>query len=109
LSIRFRTGGSDRDSLGEMGSTVEGVNCNAYAERFIRSVKEECLNRLVIVGEMHLRRTLVAFTEHYHRERNHQGLQYRLIMPEPMAIAWPHPLSCAARWAASVLLSSRPI
>jgi transposase InsO family protein len=58
-------------------------NCNAYAERFVRSIKEECLERLVVLGEGHLRRTLVAFTEHYHRERNHQGLQDRLIMPEP--------------------------
>ena len=58
-------------------------NCNAYAERFVRSVKEECLNRLVFRGEAHLRRTLVAFTEHYHWERNHQGLQDRLIMPTP--------------------------
>jgi hypothetical protein len=38
-------------------------NCNAYAERFVRSVKEECVNRLVILGEAHLPRTLVAFTE----------------------------------------------
>ena len=58
-------------------------NCNAYAERFVRSVKEECLNRLVFLAEAHLRRTLVAFTDHYHRERNHQGLQDRLITPEP--------------------------
>jgi transposase InsO family protein len=58
-------------------------NCNAYAERFVRSVKEECLNRMVILGEPHLRRTLVAFTEHYHWERNHQGLEDRLIMSEP--------------------------
>jgi transposase InsO family protein len=58
-------------------------NYNAYAERFARSVKEECLNRLVILGEAHLRRTLVAFTEQYHRERNHQGLQDKLIMPTP--------------------------
>ena len=50
-------------------------NCNAYAERSVRSIKEECLNRLVILGEAHLRRTLGAFTEHYHRERNHQGLK----------------------------------
>jgi transposase InsO family protein len=58
-------------------------NCNAYAERFVRSIKEECLDRLVVLGEAHLRRTLVAFTEHYHRDRNHQGLQDRLITPEP--------------------------
>jgi putative transposase len=58
-------------------------NCNAYAERFVRSVKEECLDRLVFIGEAHLRRTLIAFTEHYHRERNHQGLQDRLSVPTP--------------------------
>jgi transposase InsO family protein len=58
-------------------------NCNAHAERFVRSIKEECLDRLVILGDAHLRRTLLAFTEHYHRERNHQGLQDRLITPDP--------------------------
>jgi putative transposase len=58
-------------------------NCNAYAERFVRSITEECLDRLVILGEAHLRRTLVAFTEHYHWERNHQGLQDQLITPGP--------------------------
>jgi len=58
-------------------------NRNAYAERFVRSIKEECLNRLVILGEAHLRRTLGTFTEHYYRERNHQGLQDELIMPGP--------------------------
>jgi hypothetical protein len=36
-----------------------------------------------VVGHWHLRRTLIAFTEHYPRERNHQGLEDRLIMPEP--------------------------
>jgi hypothetical protein len=75
-----------RQTLGAAGIRViqtpyAAPNCNAYAERFARSIKEECLNRLVILGEAHLRRTLVAFTEHYHRERNHQGLQDRLIMP----------------------------
>jgi putative transposase len=58
-------------------------NCNAYAERFVRSIKEECLDRCVFVGEAHLRRTLTAYTEHYHRERNHQGLHDRLITPDP--------------------------
>ena len=54
-------------------------NCNAHAERFVRSVKEECLNRIVPLGEQHLRRTLHDFTTHYHRERNHQGLANELI------------------------------
>jgi transposase InsO family protein len=54
-------------------------NCNAYAERFVRSVKEECLNFIVPLGERHLRKTLHAFAAHYHRERNHQGLANELI------------------------------
>jgi transposase InsO family protein len=54
-------------------------NCNAYAERFVRSVKEECLDRIVPLGEGHLRRTLDEFAVHYHRERNHQGLGNELI------------------------------
>ena len=58
-------------------------NCNAYAERFVRSIKEECLDRMVLFGEVRFRRALAAFLEHYHRERNHQGLGNRLIVPEP--------------------------
>ena len=54
-------------------------NCNAYAERFVRSIKEECLDRIVPLGERHFRRTLKAFVVHYHRERNHQGLGNELI------------------------------
>jgi hypothetical protein len=49
-----------------------------------RSIKEECLDRLVILGEPHLRRALREFAAHYHHERNHQGLHDRLIAPAPM-------------------------
>jgi putative transposase len=54
-------------------------NCNAHAERFVRSVNEECLNRLIPLGERHFRRALADFVVHYHRERNHQGLGNELI------------------------------
>jgi putative transposase len=54
-------------------------NCNAHAERFVRSIKEECLNRIIPLGERHFRRTLAEFAAHYHRERNHQGLDNELI------------------------------
>jgi transposase InsO family protein len=54
-------------------------NCNAHAERFVRSVKQECLDRLIPLGERHLRRALAEFLVHYHRERNHQGLGNELI------------------------------
>jgi transposase InsO family protein len=54
-------------------------NANAYAERFVRSIKEECLNRLIPIGEQHFRRAVVEYVEHYHAERNHQGIANRLI------------------------------
>lgn len=53
---------------------------NAYAERFVRSIKEECLSRLIIVGERHLRYAINEYMQHYHLERNHQGLENRLIL-----------------------------
>jgi putative transposase len=57
----------------------QAPNCNAHAERFVRSVREECLNRVIPLGERHLRRTLADFVAHYHGERNHQGLGNELI------------------------------
>ena len=57
----------------------QAPNCNAYAERFVRSIKEECLDRMILFGEGHLRRALEQFEAHYHAERNHQGLGNQLI------------------------------
>jgi transposase InsO family protein len=56
-------------------------NLNAYAERFVRTVKDSCLDQIIFVGEASLRRALCEFANHYHRERNHQGLVNGLIMP----------------------------
>jgi putative transposase len=50
------------------------VCSNAYAERFVRSIKHECLRHIVPLGERHLRAIVHEFVEHYHAERNHQGL-----------------------------------
>ncbi len=54
-------------------------NANAHAERFVRSIKEECLDRLIPIGERHFRRAVTEYVAHYHGERNHQGLDNRLI------------------------------
>ncbi len=54
-------------------------NLNAFAERFVLSIKSECLNRMVILGERQLRRAIAEYVEHYHLERTHQGLDNRLI------------------------------
>jgi transposase InsO family protein len=63
------------------------LNCNAYAERFVRSIKEECLERMIPLGERHLRRTIAEFVAHYHGERNHQGIGNQLIQSLRRAIA----------------------
>ena len=57
-------------------------NLNAYAERFVRSIKEEeCLKRMIFVGQASLRRAISEFVVHYHSERNHQGVENRLLQP----------------------------
>ena len=54
-------------------------NLNAHLERFMRSLKSECLNRMIFFGEASLRRALKEFGHHFHHERNHQGLENRII------------------------------
>jgi transposase InsO family protein len=71
-----------------------GPNLNAYAERFVRSIRSECLDRLILVGEPSLRRALQAFADHYHRERNHQGLENRLIDPGDLPRGAIGPVRC---------------
>ena len=57
-------------------------NLNAHAERFVRGIKESCLDRMIFFGEASLRTAIWNFVEHYHTERNHQGLSNRIICPE---------------------------
>jgi len=56
-------------------------NLNAYAERFVRTIKESCLEQMILFGENSLRNSIHEFLDHYHRERNHQGLENQLITP----------------------------
>jgi putative transposase len=58
-------------------------NLNAYAERFVRTIRESCLERMILFGETSLRTALHNLVAHYHTERNHQGLANRIISPEP--------------------------
>ena len=55
------------------------AHSNAYTERFVRSINEECLDRLIPIGERHFRPAITEFVAHSHHERNHQGLENRLI------------------------------
>ena len=56
-------------------------NLNAYAERFVRTIQESYLDRLILFGEGSLRKAIHEFVAHYHLERNHQGWGNRLIVP----------------------------
>ena len=70
---------------------------NAYAERFVRSIKYECLDRIIALGERHLRTAVIDYTEHYHFERNHQGLDNRLIDEPRYRPKMAHPIHCKER------------
>lgn len=60
---------------------VKSPNLNAYAERFVLSIKSECLGRMVPLGERHLRSAIQQYVEHYHEERPHQGIGNEMIAP----------------------------
>jgi transposase InsO family protein len=77
-----------RESLADAGiavvqTPIRAPNANAHAERFVRSIKTECLDRIVPIGERHFRRALMEYVAHYHVERNHQGLGNVLIAGRP--------------------------
>ena len=77
-----------REQLGEAGICVvqtpfQAPNANAYAERFVRSIKEEWLDRVILFVDRRLRWTIAEFVAHYHGERNHQGLGNELIDGAP--------------------------
>jgi putative transposase len=58
-------------------------NLNAHCERFVRSIKEEALDRMLMLGERSLHYAIQQYLIHYHAERNHQGLENQRIAPEP--------------------------
>ena len=62
-------------------SPARSPNLNAYTERFVRTIKESCLERLVLIGEGSRRRAVRECVAHDHHERNHQGRDNRLIRP----------------------------
>jgi putative transposase len=69
---------------------LQAPNANAHAERFVRSIREECLERLILFGERRLLRALDEYAAHYHGERNHQGLGNELITPETRPLRGAH-------------------
>ena len=75
-----------RTTLSECGTgplrlPPSSPNLNAHCERFVRSIKSECLERMIFFDERSLLRAAVSFVDHYHEERNQQGLDNQLIDP----------------------------
>ncbi len=70
---------------------------NAYAERFVRSIKSECLAQIIPLGERHLRAAVKEYTERYHIERNHQGLENELIEKPSDELKMPGAVECRER------------
>ncbi len=68
-------------------------NLNAYAERFVRSIKDEFLDQMIILGEQWLRDVIEEYVEHYHRERPHQGIGNVLIQPTEASRCVDDPLA----------------
>ena len=72
-------------------------NLNAYAERFVRSIKEDCLNNMIFFSERQLRYTIDQYMEHYNQERNHQGIDNQLIDPEESTLGSVGKIHCHKR------------
>jgi len=72
-------------------------NLNAYAERWVRSIKDECLSKVMLFGEASLLRALREFGAHYHRERPHQGKENVILFPDSGEVGSNAPIGCRER------------
>ena len=72
-SVRFRMV-MEQNGVDPIRTPCQGPNANAFGERFVLSIKSECLDRRVFFGEASLRRAVAEYVEHYHAERPHQGI-----------------------------------
>jgi Integrase core domain len=80
-----------------MALPAQSPNLNAYAERWVRSVKEECLSRVILFGERSLRRALSEYVDHFHAEQNHQGRGNVQLFPRATAWQREGPVQCRER------------
>ena len=80
-------------------------NLNAYAERWVRSVKEECLSKVILLGERSLRRALNEYVEHYHAERNHQGKGNVLLFPRDTDVRREGACNAGSDWVGSCAIT----
>ena len=100
--------GSCSDGSASGGLPPRSPNLNAYAERFVRTIKEDCLNRLILVGERALRRAVDEFVTHYHHERNHQGRHNAILFPAAPIRRHDGPIACRPRLGGLLKYYHRP-
>ncbi|HSA03543.1 MAG TPA: integrase core domain-containing protein [Candidatus Paceibacterota bacterium] len=72
-------------------------NLNAYAERYVRTIREGYLDRMILIGEGPSRRAIREFVVHYHTEKNHQGLENKIIQPEVAEFPSAGAINCRER------------
>jgi len=75
----------------------QSPNLNAYSERFVQTVKNECTDKMIFFGQKHLRHVLTEFVTHYHEERPHQGLGNRRIIQSTLAPPTKGRIHCRER------------
>ena len=90
-------GNLDREGVKPVRCPARAPNCNAFGARFVRSIKEQCLGRVILFGEASLRRALREYVAHYHTERNHQGVGNRLLIPLARVSSIDEPVQCRER------------
>ena len=83
-------------------------NLNGHAERFVRTIKESCLERMILFGEGSVQKAIHEFVLHYHHERNHQGLGNRLILPEQLVADRAAPIQRRSRLGGMLNYYHRP-
>ena len=76
-------------------------------ERWVRSVKEKCLSKVILFGERSLRRALREYVEHFHAERNHRGKGNVLLFPRDTNIRREGPVNAASDWADYCVITIR--
>jgi len=94
-NIKYTTdfrGNLEREGVQPVRCPAQAPNCNAFAERFVRSIKEECLDHVILFGEASLRRALREYVVHFQTERNHQGVGNRLLNPPATVCSIEEPI-----------------
>ena len=75
----------------------QSPNLNAYAESFVRTIKRECLDKMILFGERHVRHVVDEYIDHYNEERPHQGIGNRLITEPEEPVPRDGPVLCRKR------------